>query len=93
MSRPFQARRGQSTPGHLALTAGMLEAGLADQLVAAGSLKQVFRLLRAWRGVGDFLGYQMAIDLNYSDVIDHDEDEFVVAGPGALDGLSSHGRG
>lgn len=74
--------------GHLALTMRMLESGLTDRLVEAGSLEAVFRLLRAWPGVGDFLGYQMAIDLNYSDVIDHDEDEFVVAGPGALDGLS-----
>jgi len=74
--------------GHLALTMRMLDAGLPDRLGEAGSLEGVFRLLRAWPGVGDFLGYQMAIDMNYSNVIDHDENEFVVAGPGALDGLS-----
>ena len=60
------------------LTMKMLEAGMADQLTAAGSLEEVYRLLTAWSGVGAFLGYQMAIDLNYSTVIDHDEDEFVV---------------
>jgi hypothetical protein len=44
--------------------------------------------MRSWPGVGDFLAYQFAIDLNYSTVIDHDEDDFVMPGPGALDGIS-----
>ena len=79
---------GAKHKGHLGLTLKMLEAGLPGQLAVAGSLEGVYRLLTAWPGVGAFLGYQMAIDLNYSEVIDHDEDDFVVAGPGALDGLS-----
>lgn len=74
--------------GHLALTVRMLENGLTEQLVTAGSLEGVFRVLQRWPGIGDFLGYQLAIDLNYSEVIDHDENDFVIAGPGALDGLS-----
>lgn len=85
---PVPGGTGFKHAGHLALTLRMLEAGLADEVASAGSLERVYRLLRAWPGVGDFLGYQMAIDLNYSEVVDHDEDEFVVAGPGALDGLS-----
>lgn len=85
---PVPGEAGPKHAGHLALTVRMIETGLTDRLLAAGSLEEVFRLLRASPGVGDFLGYQMAIDLNYSNVIDHDEDEFVVAGPGALDGLS-----
>ena len=39
-------------------------------------------------GVGGFLAYQFAIDMGYSTLVAHDENEFVVAGPGALDGLS-----
>ena len=40
------------------------------------------------RTLGPFLAFQYAIDLNYTDLIDHAEMDFVVAGPGALDGLS-----
>ena len=74
--------------GHLALTMRMLDAGITDAIIAAGSLEGVYRWLRAWPGVGDFLAYQMAIDLNYSAVIDYDEDEFVMPGPGAVDGVA-----
>lgn len=45
-------------------------------------------MLRAYPGLGPFLAFQYAIDLNYSTLLDFDEDEFVVAGPGALDGIS-----
>ncbi|MGY1846097.1 nucleotide kinase domain-containing protein [Blastococcus sp. SYSU DS1021] len=85
---PVPGEPGPKHAGHLRLTMTMLEAGLGDHLVAAGSLEEVYRSFTAWPGVGAFLGYQMAIDLNYSAVIDHDEDDFVVAGPGALDGLA-----
>jgi hypothetical protein len=37
--------------------------------------------------LGDFLAYQLIIDINYSTLIDFDEMDFVVAGPGARDGI------
>jgi hypothetical protein len=37
--------------------------------------------------MGDFLSFQFAIDLNYSEMIDFSESDFVVAGPGARDGI------
>lgn len=37
---------------------------------------------------GDFMSYQISIDLNYSDLIDFSENEFTKAGPGALRGIS-----
>jgi hypothetical protein len=85
---PVPGEPGPKHAGHLALTMRMLDAGITDAIVAAGSLEGVYRWLRAWPGVGDFLAYQMAIDLNYSAVIDYDEDEFVVPGPGAKDGVA-----
>ena len=85
---PVPGEPGPKHAGHLALTLRMLEAGITDEIVAAGSLEGVYRWLRAWPGVGAFLAYQMAIDLNYSAVIDYDEDEFVVPGPGAVDGVA-----
>ena len=37
--------------------------------------------------MGDFLAYQYVTDLNYSTATDFGENEFVVAGPGARDGI------
>ena len=37
--------------------------------------------------IGDFLAYQFITDINYSDVVDFSETEFVAAGPGAREGL------
>ncbi len=37
--------------------------------------------------MGDFLAYQYIIDLNYSPLTNFSEMEFVVPGPGALDGI------
>ena len=34
------------------------------------------------------MAFQYAIDLNYSNLLDFDEADFVVAGPGALDGIA-----
>ena len=34
-----------------------------------------------------FLAFQFAIDLNYSELVDFSEMDFVVAGPGARDGI------
>jgi hypothetical protein len=47
----------------------------------------VFEILRGYPSLGDFLAFQFAIDLNYSTVTDFSEMDFVVAGPGAKDGI------
>ena len=73
---------------HLALLARMMEDRLPDRLRQAPSLAAVYERLLRYSGLGPFLAYQYAIDLNYSDVIDFDESDFVVAGPGALDGIA-----
>jgi hypothetical protein len=72
---------------HLRLLRLMMDDGIVDRVAAAGSLAGVFRVLRSYPAMGDFLAYQFAIDLNYSCVINYDEMEFVVAGPGAKDGV------
>lgn len=72
---------------HLALLAAMLDAGLPERLHTAGSLQEVYELLLEWPLIGPFMAYQIAIDLNYSALIDFDEDEFTVPGPGAMRGL------
>lgn len=65
---------------------------LADQLgrklLTAPSLEAVYHLLHAYPMMGDFMSYQTAIDLNYSALINFDENDFTVAGPGALRGIA-----
>jgi len=72
---------------HLLLAATMIRDGLPDRLQAARGLAQVFELLREYPGLGDFLAFQFTIDLNYTSVLDFSENQFVVAGPGARDGI------
>jgi alpha-glutamyl/putrescinyl thymine pyrophosphorylase clade 1 len=72
---------------HLRLLEFMMTSGVVDQVISAGSLRGAFEALRSYPAVGDFLAYQYVIDLNYSVVLDYDEMEFVVAGPGARDGI------
>lgn len=57
------------------------------QIIDADSLSSVFHLLRNCSFIGDFLAYQYAIDMNYSPVIDFDENSYVKAGIGAIRGI------
>ena len=72
---------------HLLLLQQMLRGGLRKKLQTCASMAKAFQLLRGYPGMGDFLAYQLLIDINYSTLINFDEMDFVVAGPGARDGL------
>lgn len=73
---------------HLALLQRMMEDGLPAKLEKSSSLKEAYSLILGYPGLGPFLAFQYTIDLNYSTLIDFDERDYVVAGPGALDGIS-----
>lgn len=72
---------------HLRLLELMMRDRTPARLARARSLRQVFELLRSYPSMGEFLAYQFAIDLNYSELVDFSEMEFVVPGPGARDGI------
>jgi hypothetical protein len=74
--------------GHLRLIELIISSGFSARLKATRDLGEAFALLKAYPSLGDFLAFQLAIDLNYSELTDHDEGDFVVAGPGARDGLA-----
>lgn len=73
---------------HCALIESMMQDGLPATLSRTKHLGEVYENLLAYPGIGRFLAFQYAIDLNYSTLLDHAESEFVVAGPGAIDGIS-----
>lgn len=64
-----------------------LQEELGEELLKAGSLREVYDLLHRFPLMGDFMSYQTTIDLNYSDLINFSENEFTQAGPGALRGI------
>jgi NTP pyrophosphatase (non-canonical NTP hydrolase) len=72
---------------HLALVGRMMADELPARLAEAGSMQRAFDLIRAYPTVGDFLGYQYVTDVNYSIVTNFTEMEFVIPGPGAIDGI------
>jgi hypothetical protein len=73
---------------HIALLDRMIKDNVVEQIAKAANLRRVYEILKRYSGIGPFLAFQYAIDLNYSDLLDHDEASFVIAGPGALDGIA-----
>lgn len=73
---------------HLKLIEHMIENETHEQLMAAKKMQNAFEIIKNFPGLGDFLAYQLLIDINYSPIINFSESEFVVAGPGAKGGIS-----
>lgn len=72
---------------HLLLLEMMMRDRLPERLANAATMEEGFNLLRSYPAIGDFLAFQFLIDLNYSTALNFDEMDFVVAGPGARDGI------
>ena len=73
---------------HLELVRRMIEDQVPRRLQESESLKDAYNILLSYPSLGPFLAFQYTIDLNYTTLMEHSEQSFVVAGPGALDGLS-----
>ena len=73
---------------HLRVIEMMMRDRVPDRLMQQENLESVYRLLRSYPCIGPFVGYQFAIDLNYSPLLQFSENEFVEAGPGCLDGIT-----
>ncbi|WNG21333.1 nucleotide kinase domain-containing protein [Cystobacter fuscus] len=72
---------------HLQLIERMIADDLPQRLTDARTMQVGFELLRAYPTIGNFLAYQYITDINYSELTAFSEMEFVVPGPGALDGI------
>ena len=72
---------------HLLLLERMMADRLAERLAQTRTMQEGFEKLRAYPTIGDFLAYQFITDINYSEITDFSEMDFVVPGPGARDGL------
>lgn len=72
---------------NLKLLEYMMKTGLTQKVAKAKSLKELYEVLLSYPTLGTFLAFQFAIDINYSELCDFDEMSFVVAGPGAKNGI------
>lgn len=69
------------------LTARMIRSNMIDELKICETQKDVYEMLKSIKGCGNFMAYQMFVDLTYIDEFPFSENEFVVSGPGCNYGL------
>lgn len=72
---------------NLKLLEHMMETGFSKKIAEAKSLKELYEVLLSYPTLGKFLAFQFAIDINYSELCDFSEMSFVIAGPGAQNGI------
>ena len=72
---------------HLRLIEMMMRDETAKKISECKTMRQAFELLLSFPTIGNFLAFQYTIDINYSNLTNFSEMEFVVPGPGALDGI------
>jgi hypothetical protein len=72
---------------HLRLLERMMNDRLPLEIQSARCAAEAFSILREYPLIGDFLGYQFFIDLNYGPLLNFSEMDFVIPGPGAIGGL------
>lgn len=73
---------------NLKLIEYMMSEHIVKKISLAKSLKELYDLLLGFPSLGKFLAFQYAIDINYSELCDFSEMDFVIAGPGAKSGIS-----
>lgn len=73
---------------NLKLLESMMNSGFSKMVAKSKSLEEVYLGLLKYPTLGTFLAFQYAIDINYSELCDFDEMSFVVAGPGAKNGIN-----
>lgn len=74
---------------HLALLEQVFKkTNMGIELAKAKTLHDLFSQLKTLPLIGNFMAYQIAIDMNYSEVFNFDENDFTIAGPGAVRGIA-----
>lgn len=84
-SRAFGRERKHQN--HVELIRCIMSPENLGRLRGVNSFEALYQHILAFPGIGGFLAYQYAIDLNYSSYFNFSENDFVVPGPGAKDGI------
>ncbi len=73
---------------HLALVEAMVHDRLPDRVAEAKGLREIYDALLRFPLIGPFIGYQMAVDINYCPQFGFSENEVAMFGPGSTRGLA-----
>lgn len=73
---------------HLKLIEKMMSDKAVEKLAQTKNMEEGYLLLKNYPSIGEFLAYQYITDINYSEITNYSELEFVKAGPGAKDGIT-----
>ncbi len=73
---------------HLKLLEQMMATDIGKRVASCCLMAELYAVLLSYPLIGTFLAYQFATDINYSDITDFSEEEFVMPGPGAQDGIA-----
>lgn len=65
----------------------ILKSEFLERIKNCKTLEEIYSLLKELPTIGSFLAYQYAIDINYSELTDFSEMDFVMPYPGAKDGI------
>ena len=73
---------------HLALLNKMFnEDKVYIKILNSTTMEEAFKILKSYPLIGNFMAYQLVTDINYSDIVNWNEDDFTVAGPGSYRGI------
>lgn len=73
---------------NLMLIEMMMSDHILSQIARARSLQNIYEILLCYPSLGEFLAFQYTIDINYSELCDFSEMDYVVSGPGAKSGIA-----
>jgi len=63
--------------------------GIVDKIKKAKDQKAVFEVVKSYKGLGEFLSYQIFVDFTYIHDFPFSENEFTISGPGCIRGLDN----
>jgi len=73
---------------HLALLNKMFVVDkVQNKILECKTMKEAFNIIRSYPLIGNFMAYQLVTDINYSGIVNWQENEFTVAGPGSIRGI------
>lgn len=65
------------------------EAKVTQRIRAAKTQKDVYEVVKTYKGLGEFLSYQIFVDFTYIPEFPFSENEFTISGPGCMRGLDN----
>lgn len=73
---------------HLALLNKMFVVDkVQNKILECKTMKDAFNIIKSYPLIGNFMAYQLVTDINYSDIVNWQENEFTIAGPGSIRGI------